>query len=479
MRGERPTIAGNGIGGLVAALALAERGTAVTLVNPTPVWAPHFRGTIVDGNRFDYGMVFFEFTSFNASQSTDFAGYEPAIRNDSGRFTQAIARYVSSLGVAAVPAPTPSMWLFGGSHEDFLIANRLESLTAVNQSCRNMMAADLEPILASADKHLHPSRKASSRSFDSATLEEASLANHGATFHEMFMEPFAGKVLNASTAQLLGRYHRAAWLPLFYPETLARCVAGQPSKLQPTAFHYPAGGSFGVLVDALVERVLAHPAIRVESGPVSLVRREGRSLLVDPGGNQVGSGSIAWTGSQEVVAAGCRGNPEESADRASIGFCFLATPAAELGRTFSTLLIPDPGLLPYRISNQTVSAGMDAESLLLSAEFNLDVARKLGIESDEEIRRAVSQSLLELGVIRTERGLVGMKVARRPDAIPLPTAQNAALHAIRQEIIRREHPDVGWIGPSSGFASTSLNDQIIQGLKFADTYHLANGPSTP
>ena len=77
-------ICGNNTGALVAAIELGKK-HKVVIVNPAPNWGAHFAGFPVNGENFDIGMNFFEFTTFH-KPSTDLMSYNPAVRNDSARF---------------------------------------------------------------------------------------------------------------------------------------------------------------------------------------------------------------------------------------------------------------------------------------------------------------------------------------------------------------------------------------------------------
>ena len=67
---------------------------------------------------------------------------------------------------------------------------------------------------------LHSSQKRYSQKFLSKSLNDISIYNHGKTFHQNFIEIFCKKTLYCSTKDVLARFHRVCWLPLYYPETI-------------------------------------------------------------------------------------------------------------------------------------------------------------------------------------------------------------------------------------------------------------------
>ena len=95
MKNAEPcVIIGNALSAMVAATELAKIGHQVILVNGTNNWGGHFITLNFDGVTYDGGMVLHEFTSFSEQGKEDISTYNPAIRNDTGRFCKTVANYV-------------------------------------------------------------------------------------------------------------------------------------------------------------------------------------------------------------------------------------------------------------------------------------------------------------------------------------------------------------------------------------------------
>ena len=87
-------ICGNNTGALVSAIELAKK-HSVAIINPSTNWGGHFSGLPINGESFDIGMNFFEFTTFHKS-SNDIMSYNPSVRNDSARFFKLVEEYAAS-----------------------------------------------------------------------------------------------------------------------------------------------------------------------------------------------------------------------------------------------------------------------------------------------------------------------------------------------------------------------------------------------
>ena len=75
--------------------------------------------------------------------------------------------------------------------DDFLIANNLKSLSFLDLKDIECIKAELEGITSnSASNLLHPSLKLKSELFKKKSYYDVSVANHGVTFHEKFIETY-------------------------------------------------------------------------------------------------------------------------------------------------------------------------------------------------------------------------------------------------------------------------------------------------
>ena len=253
------------------------------------------------GVKFDRTMQLMEFSAFREPEKTRF----PLI----GEFVR------QHIDVVRIPHPEvlfqePLPYDGISYAPDFFISNHTKAFAYSNGFPKTT---------------LHPYFKSTySNEID---YEITSILNNGTAMHE-WNAKFCRKVCGLPTKKILAKYHRALWLPMYWPETL-----GQNWD---TPFYYPKEGYAG----ALAERI---GVIRTASGNSGI---HVQSVGID------------------------------------IAYC-LAT----VSRPFSVLFVPelrrtDRSQSPiYRITDQDVCAGTDSEVHRLVVEYRgeCDVASDLAV----------------------------------------------------------------------------------------------------
>jgi hypothetical protein len=458
---------------MVAATALARRGQRVLLVNSAKGWGGHFTTINVDGLAFDPGMVLMEFTSYASETCASLESYDPNVRNDVGRFCRAVQEYVGDYQ-RTHEIPTPQMYFHGKIVDDLLIANSLQSLALlpIAQAVRD----DLCNWRESMDPAVHASGKTFAKEYEQLDYAAASVANHGRSFHHSLIEPFCRKLLNASSSEVLARYHRVAWLPLFYPETILSFLAGTPQSLPRTRFSHPDGECVGDLTNRLrleIEQSTNITTIRDRLEGFSIQSPE--QYAVDIANHaRFTFERGAWGGPpSELLQITGTVHESEQYDRCSITLAFVCIPRKALLREFSVLIVVDESRLVYRVTNQTIcSANHDEDLIRLVAELNPEYCAQLIDQSVDSIdwSKLIANELLEIGVVKSDTDIAIVAVRSMKRAFTLPTLHNKSVCGAEIAAAQTVAPNLSLIGPSSGFFSTSFNDQIVQGLKLADEW---------
>ncbi len=455
-------VAGSNLAAMVAAESIADAGTEVTLVNPAPHWGAHFAGIELDGRRFDPGMVLFEFSAFNNEPHPDVLGYDAEKRNDCGRFAALVARYVGTR-VLTVEVPQPAMWLGGRVLPDMVISNRIEALALLDGPTRDRIRDELAAICADGPGRLHASRKTLEPRFAAADLATVSIANHGRTLHEALFEPLCRKILGVSCAEILATFHRAAWLPLFYPETLLSQFGPAPQRLPQTRFHYPAEGTASALARVLGATVEAHPRIRILR---TTVRKIALPSVDMADGSGVAAANMVWTlDPGSLIAAADPAATRADHARASIGMCFIALPQQQLRMAVSTLFVADPEYAIYRITDQENCAGITAAEHRLVVEFSPGALGRRGLNDATAQQQAIVHELVALGLIATPQSVAYCAIKILNNALMIPDTANRDTFRQQRDWLRRHLPAVKLAGLSAGFYAGAMNDQIVQGLK--------------
>ncbi|MEQ1690957.1 MAG: hypothetical protein ABMA00_06715 [Gemmatimonas sp.] len=458
---RRVAVVGSSVAAMMATLTLAEEDWHVTLITPTAKLGGHFAGLSVAGHLFDAGMVFLEFTAFNASRDADLATYQPGRRNDAGRFVSIVEQTLSRFGNWRT-VEAPQMRIGDQIYPDMLIANALTALAQLPTPLRAQMARELADARGNTRAQFHPRHKTTDPEFAQYDLETVSVANHGYTFHHEFIEPFCRKVTAGTSASLAALYHRMAWLPLYYPETLASALAGEPPSLPDTRFSYPTSGTIATLVHQLEAQIRAMPQVRVLAARIDTMSTStDRPVMRLAPDETVTVDRVVWAAEPESLLALSGLELTASLDRASLTLASVLVKASALRDAFSTLLLPEETHWPFRITNQSRAAGQQEPMARLSCEWN---SAFLTGDADAMATRT-RDALVELGVVARADDVADVRVHVFRDALPLPSPANIARSLARSQRLDSRLPTVPRIGPAAPFGATSLNDQIIQGLK--------------
>ena len=453
-------IYGGGLSALVLAERLGHAGRDVVLMNPGKSWGGIFGGLNIDGQMFDAGMTNFEFDLFG-EPADDIENYHPDQKRDVGRYVHFVQRYLSRF-VSVAALPTPGMQYEGHLTDDLIISNRLTVLGLLSPQERAAMRDELTDIV-SRPNPLHPSTKNQADSLLATTpFEQVSLANHGTTLHRLFIEPMFRKILGIPTSEIEGLFHRNGWAPLFYPESLLSQFGDAPQVFQPTVFSYPDDSHFGAFIARIAEAVRAMPNVRIVDAARDPQVDMQRSV-VRVGNDEFSFSRLAWGGElgqlplAESAAVSVTQLP--AARRASLDLFFLNVRQSGVAQRFAVLLDPEPLSPFYRITNQTVCRGVEAEQhqIILecnSGNWNVDSPDK-GAVMDAALRRyQIDPAAVVSCQHRSFKG-----------ALAIPTNAHRADFNQRRERVAHEFPDVALIGASSGYVSVTLNDHIIQALK--------------
>ncbi len=464
-------LVGNGLAVLVAATERARRGLPTLVVNPGGPWGGYFAGIEADGRRWDAGMVMYEFDSFRMpDEAPMLASYDPLRRNDIGRFPAVVRDFVARHQDTR-PIATPQMWVDGQWLPDLLLANRLEALPRLRcaAAARTELDADLARRLASP---WHARRKDGWQ--PGPDYEAASRLNHGTVLHAAVFAPFAQQVLNRDASHLQALYHRIPWLPLYWPETLHATLDGRAPALPSTTFSHPTGASVADLCRRLVETMEAAPQVLLRHGAVQHVGHDASGYTLElASGEPVRAQRLAWAATPRQGLA-ARGLPLHAGteSRLPLLLALLRLPRAALKRDFSVLHLaaPDTGL--YRINHVSANRGEadgDDVRLVLEAHSERFAAQHGAPADDASTLRALLRDLAVVGLVDEGAAPRFAKLLRLPGALPLPTAVGLAAWHDEQTRLRDALPGLELLGASAGPFATSLSDQIVQGLRLAET----------
>jgi hypothetical protein len=463
-------IYGNNTGALAAAIELGKK-HKVALVNPTPMWGAHFAGIMINGENFDIGMNFFEFTTFH-KPSNDLMTYNASVRNDSARFFKIVERYVSSR-IDVVEVKDIDVYSSGTYGKDIVMANALGILNELPEGIKVKIRNELEAILKKGDLTYHASqKKLDEKKFMQASYYEVSMANHGPTFHELFVEPYCKKIFNMSSKECPALLHRIAWAPLFYPETLMKGIQGK-NDLAPTLFHYPVKGYFAAIIDEMMKELRNNPNVELLNvKPLGLERENGYTITLEQ--DSLYAKNMVWCNDLYSLMALVQNKEmmQLEAQKASVTVAFCKVDSAIVKKKFSCLYFSDMNTPLYRVTNQEHAAGLtSSEQTKLIFEMNFDFLNELGITSEPLVKAHLNEVLMEAGILEQAIAEEFFVVKSLKNAVNLPTLHNFNNFEKLSKTALSLYPDLEMVGPASGMVSTSFNDQIVQALKLGAKYN--------
>ncbi len=268
----------------------------------------------MDGRRLDLGVRLLEIDREDAGPAPALADYRPG-PTAHAPFVRHVADWVGDLvGERLREVDRPAMSLDGRLVDDIYFTVDLDGLARAlpAEEARRTAAEAAEAARREGDAGVLDDR----HDLLAASLEEASRANHGDTFHGRFIAPMCAKIHPGGAAAVPAALRRKVWMPLFYPRTLERAAAGAPTGFHPRRpFHTVEPGGMGEVVEALLARIRSAAGARVMTvGRLVRAARAGggtTALAFDSGVVRSVRRPVIGVGAEEAFAAvGARYAPE-------------------------------------------------------------------------------------------------------------------------------------------------------------------------
>lgn len=456
---NKSLLIGNNLAILIGAYELARRGSQVILLTDNKKLGGHFAGMHIDGHDFDIGMVMLEKREHDAARP-DLRTYDANTRNDWIRFGHVASSWLDEQDNLR-RVPTPTCLVQGRFVPDYLIANRLDVFADVD------MAGPYP--LSRIDNH-HASQKTASPVYDHLTYAEAAKINHGEALHSMFIEPYVRKSLGISSNDFLARYHRFAWVPLFYPETLNGALQGE-AALPEYPFWTTQNGFIGQLVKNLSVWLSKQSNVTQIDQSVLSLHHDGQRWNAD-----IGSGNT-WAGERLALGLSPARTrtlldtvPATLGQTASVTLLFALVKASEIGRAHGCLMVVDENFSTYRLTDQDTQAGLNPEwhRVVVEARTDLLEQRHPDLTAETILEREL-RSLMEVDREKTH-AVKALKCLSAADALTIPTKE--FVDNMKDANTRLSDITSGAIltGNLLGYGVSSFNDQLIQGLKIAEEF---------
>lgn len=447
--GER-VVVGSSIAALVAAERLAARGRRVRLLMPPGPVGGGFGSLHQDGRVLELGVRLLELDYEGVGEPPALADYVPGPVGHRP-YARLVRGYVEDLvGDRLVEASRPRMYVDGRTVDDLYFTT---DATALRDAVDAATRAEIANEAAVCAAELGPAGVLGGDLADDLSLLDASLRSQGKTFHRLFMEPVADKLVEGGTAAVTASLRRKIWLPLFWPVTLAEAAGtGAVGFVPRRPFHTVRDGGAGEVVTALTQR-LSEVGVSVErTGALEQVCE--RELVFADGLRVRAERPVLGVSAEQLFAAvGADYRP----DRARTVVCWLEVATDDLVEVPSLLNVVDADVPVLRIS--TGGAAPHGRTVL-TVELRHDTP-------EDEVAATALRGVRRLGLLRPEAPAHVLRSAAVRSFV-LPTARNAAAFDAASALLAERELGAEVIGAATGFGADALGEQIIQGLRTAE-----------
>jgi hypothetical protein len=446
------TVVGGTVAALVAADAAARAGREVELYLPKKGVGGGFSPVKVGGRSLERGIRVFELRYEGVGDPPPIEEYDP--RTGHRPFARLVEEYISELvGPALVELSRPRMWFRGRMASEIYLATDLSGL-------RELLSGE-EADAVAAEARAAVDERGESGVFDGEdlwkiALTEASLANHGRTFHELLLDPICRKIRPEGGDDVLAALRRKIWMPLFWPRTVLEAATGEAIEFRPERpFHTISPGGTGAVVEKLLERVEGSGGVRVAriDGVEAVAPRDGRTAIALVGGETVEAQRpiLALAPGDLFGAAGLEYKP----DRVRSALCWVEAAEDDVLELPSVLHVTDPDVPLFRLTPGASGGGRQ----VLTLELRHDT-------TEDEAPAAVRESLERLGIVREGAELAQLAFFAGK-TFTAPTADSKRRFDAAREQLAELELDAEIVGGAGWFGADSLNEQLIQGLRAA------------
>ena len=287
------------------------------------------------------------------------------------------------------------------------------------------------------------------------------------------MLPLCDKICNLPSDQIPALFHRVPWAPLFYPETLLAFLQDSRPAFAKTSFHYPKAAHFSSLTNQLVSKIQNKKNIVILRNKITKIKAGNMFSISLDNSENVNSDKLVWAMDLARYVNAKDQTQPETFDKTSIAFLFFEIQTDSLKKKISTLYVLDTKYSIYRITNQTYCSGENTTHSKIVIEINYDYHKKNNVKCTETDLIAYSiNALKELDIIDKDQAIINVAAKIILNALNLPTLKNFyKFESMYNKVVNEKQENLLLIGPSSGFSSSSLNDQIVQGLKIAALFN--------
>jgi hypothetical protein len=454
----RQVVVGGTVAALAAADAIAARGRPVRLLLPRKGVGGGFMPVERDGRVLERGMRVLELRYEGTGTPPPLDRYEPG-EDGHRQFVALVDAWVRELvgDDLVVQIDPPASFSGGRLGPEVLVSSDLSrAARCVPPDVARTIAAEASAAAAPGDAGwLAP---AEADRLWRTSLDEASVHQHGPTFHRHFLAPFTAKVRPGGGSDVVAALRRKLWVPLFWPRTVAEAFGGGPVGFVPDRpLTVVRPGGMAPVVRALLRR-LGERDVEIERyDSVTGVGPSGRSARISLSDGRVETvhRPVLAMGTGELfAAAGVAYAPA----RVRSVLAWLEVRESDLVELPGFVDVVDPEVAAYRITPGQLDHVSGTRVVCV------ELAHVVDTDSAAEVARA---ALERVGILRAGSATRDLGVFAGPTFAD-PTADNLARHAEALAGLQSLELDAVVVGGALAFGSDAFNEQVVQGLQAAE-----------
>jgi len=439
-------IIGSSLSALIAVLKISETSKVNWVLGDNRVGG-HFAGLKSHDQFFDLGMVLLEPFETYSGIEPDLSTYMKPIRHNSRELVPFAFSWLEKKGFIFDEVEIKTFFQ-NDLISDFYIGDSLNLLSNLSIATKAQIMEEINFLGISSDSDLHPVNKLTSNEYKSKTFKNLTELVLGKTYLNEVILPWANMFFPEISSYISAVEHRAAWLPMYYPESIKEAL-GNPqnvSNIPAKKFVAPRLKSVSQLVADLKDLCLTNPRVTVvNQASFNLHSQQNASIFL---GNESELSQIIDTSKSEITTKLDQGKIHNS----EISILIFHAVTTDLNE-FTINVCDDPRSI-YRISKR-----------IIDSKLNTRLSIEIG-----NTERTEESVLIAAGFVGVNTFVNGdfefVKLVRTKFKVGDPV--NIEFKKNSRTLLENQMREASLAGEIQGSHNSAFNDQLCLGLWYAN-----------